>query len=149
MEKYELPKSLINLIQLGIWPSSKKDAHKQNLKPILGKDAACKLSKDNDRIYLEGPPFITIEEEAISNRFWYDELTNVGEIDYKKAVIIGDFGIGSDSAIILYYGNTHKPSIMYLKWSFKANNIHHSWVETHSCFDDFAIEVGLIKKNRT
>ena len=104
--------------------------------------AAWKLSPENDRIVLMYPPFRTVQDDIdAGNQFWDRDLTNVGEIDYANAVIVADFGIGSDSPIILYYGKREQPIIMYLKWSGNGDAISHSWVGTHESFDQFAADV--------
>ena len=93
------------------------------------------------------PPFHPIADEIEQgNEFWVQYLTNYGEIDYSKAVIIADFGIGTDSPIILYYDDSEAPKIMYLKWSFSGSEIRHSWVCTHNSFEEFAIDTGLLDK---
>ncbi len=75
------------------------------------------------------------------------DLTNVGQIDYERALIIADFGMGSDSPIILYYETTSEPVVMYLKWTWHGRKPSHSWKQTHSSFEDFAADVGLIESN--
>ena len=94
------------------------------------------------------PPFHTIADEVNhGNTFWVRDLTNYGEIDYSKAVIIADFGIGTDSPIILYYDDdSESPRVMYLKWSGSGSDICHSWVCTHSSFEEFANDTGLLDK---
>ena len=71
------------------------------------------------------------------------ELGGSAVIDYDKALIIADFGLGSDSPIILYYDSLDSPTVMYLRWSGNGQHIRHQWVETHATFDDFASAVGL------
>ena len=110
----------------------------------LGKEAAHKVSPEDDRIYLFRPPFYTVDENAKSNpNFWLKSLTNVGEIDYERSVEIADFGLGSDSSIILNYEVSMEPRVMYLKWSFENGIESNSWVCTHETFEHFARDVGL------
>jgi hypothetical protein len=91
------------------------------------------------------PPFHTIADEvAGGNLFRFKGVTNPDEIDYNRAVIIADFGMGSDSPIILYYSDMDNPVVMYLRWSGNGPNIKQSWVRTHDSFDDFARAIGLI-----
>jgi hypothetical protein len=118
----------------------------QELKPILGKDAAPKLSSHDDRIVLMPPPFHTIGDEVRGgNHFWKTGVTDPKEIDYDKALIIADFGMGSDSPIVLYYEPKDSARVMYLRWIGNGQDIRHEWVETHRSFDDFAVAVGLSK----
>ena len=92
------------------------------------------------------PPFHTIQDEvADGNDFWTTGLSNAGEIDYRKALIIADFGPGSDSPIILYY-RAQAPVVIYLKWIIIDGIVQHSWVQTHASFDAFATDVGLTER---
>lgn len=138
----KLPASLCKLIESGVWPIDSTNS--QELEPLLGKEAAQKLSAQDDRIVLMAPPFHTIADEVQGgNDFWTSGLTNADEIDYEKAVILADFGLGSDSPIILYYRTPSNPSVMYLRWIGNGENIRHQWIETHASFNDFARDVGL------
>jgi hypothetical protein len=145
----KIPEALCRLIESGVWPNAEtpwQQISLQNIYPVLGREAAHALSPDDDRIVMMKPPFHTIADEvAGGNKFWVADLTNVDEIDYGKAVIIADFGMGSDSAIILYYSDTDSPVVMCLRWSNDGNNIQHKWIQTHKSFEDFAVAVGLGK----
>ena len=139
---YKLPLLLNELIELGVWPTGNPNG--QELKPLLGKEAARQLSPEDDRIVLMTPPFHTIGDELRGgNYFWQSGVSNPNEIDYDKALIVADFGLGSDSPIILYFDPMDAPRIMYLRWSGNGPNIRHQWVETHTTFDKFATAVGL------
>ena len=62
----------------------------------------------------------------------------------RKPFAIADFGIGSDSPIILYYQEP-EPCVMYLRWSGDgATLVKHTWIRTHPSFAAFAQAVGLI-----
>lgn len=90
-------------------------------------------------------PFDTIADEVKSgNTFWTVGVSNPSQIDYSLALIIADFGIGSDSPIILYYAAPQSPSVMFLQWSGGGDTeIRHNWVETHKSFEDFANAIGI------
>lgn len=139
-----LPSLLTEMVNSGVWPTGNPNL--QELKPILGKEAAHKLSSQDDRIVLMPPPFHTIGDEVRGgNRFWETGVTNPKQIDYDKALIIADFGMGSDSPIVLYYEPKKSARVMYLRWIGNGQNIRHEWTETHRTFDDFAVAVGLSK----
>jgi hypothetical protein len=142
MHNHEIPAGLSNLIKSGVWPD--ESSNLQEFNPLLGEQAAHALSPDDDRIVLMPPPFHTIADEVRGgNDFWRSGVTNPDEIDHERAVIIADFGLGSDSPIILYYHTADSPSVMYLRWIGDGEHIRHQWVETHASFDDFAAAVGL------
>jgi hypothetical protein len=149
VQRFRIPDLLNKLISEGVWPNEKWSTaqfHRQEIDPIIGKEGTQKVSPDNDKIILMPSPFHTIADEVNpSNLFWV-HLTNYGEIDYSKAVIIADFGLGSDSPIILYYDDSESAKVMYLKWSFSGSGIQHSWVCTHSSFEEFANDTGLLDR---
>ena len=138
---FKIPSDLCKLIEKGKWPSTIEE---QNLEPIIGKSEAEKISPNDTEMVLMVPPFHTIADELEDgNDWWKWGLKNVGEIEYEKAVIIGDFGAGSDSPIILYYSDEKEPKVMYLKWEGNGGDIKHSWVCTHESFKEFVIDVAL------
>jgi hypothetical protein len=142
---FEIPSELKMLIEQGEWPQTNSNPYDQELNPIIGAEVTKRIWPDEDKIILMPPPFHTIKDEVDhGNTFWTEFLTNVGEIDYSKALIIADFGAGTDSPIILYYAD-EDPSIMYLRWSFGSQGpLKHSWICTHKSFNEFARSVGLI-----
>jgi hypothetical protein len=151
VHELKIPAALCRLIEAGVWPNADtpwQEINRQSFHPILGAEAAHSLSPDDDRIVMMKPPFHTIADEvAGGNDFWVSGLTNASEIDYDKAVIIADFGMGSDSPIILYYGDVDLPVVMYLRWigNGNGNDIRHEWIQTHASFEEFAESVGFIE----
>lgn len=141
--KLPIPVLLSNLIASGVWtPPGSRDGEWR----ALGKAAARKLSPDDDQLVLVPPPFLTIADNvAEGNSWWMTDLTNVGEIDYYKALIIADFGMGSDSPIVLYYKSPVNPVVMYLQWTWKNQRSIHRWKQTHSSFLEFALDIGLVE----
>jgi hypothetical protein len=137
-----LPSLLVELIGSGAW--TRPDGSLADGRD-LGKKAARVLSPYDDELILLTPPFHTIADEVEwGNQWWIEGLNNVGEIDYEKALIIADFGAGSDSPIILYYGAGGEPVVMYLKWTRDDQGLTHAWEETHPSFREFAMAVGLV-----
>jgi len=145
VDNLQLPTELVELIQSGTWADG-----------LTTKDVASNAWPGEREIVLMPPPFHTIDNEVqAGNRFWQDEeysyLTNIGEIDYKMAVIIADFGLGSDSPVILYYSDSRDPVVMYLrhesrrKWKgLRPEKVRkHTWVKTHSDFAEFAADLGV------
>jgi hypothetical protein len=56
--------------------------------------------------------------------------------------MIGDFGLGSDSAIALDYREA-EPSVIYLRWSFVEGRKRTDWVRCAATFADFVAALGL------
>ena len=139
----ELPKSLRTLIESGKW--SEEEFVDSNL-VILGDKAAQKLNREENEIWLLPPPFQKISTLVKKGeKFWTEVLTNYGEIDYDRSLVIADFGPGSDSPIILYYETSGIPSVHYLHWESSETTCTHKWIKTHGTFDKFATDLGLIK----
>ncbi|WP_078120104.1 hypothetical protein [Thiosocius teredinicola] len=137
-----LPPLLIELADAGVWPSF---GSRRSNATDLGREKARLLSSTDDSLVLMPAPFHTIADEvAEGNEFWVGALSNVGEIDYAKAVIIADFGPGSDSVVVLYYGEGSEPDIRYLKWEGEGNRLRHAWIRTHRSFEAFAQTLGLV-----
>jgi len=53
-------------------------------------------------IWLDPPPFHTVERDNLE---WFEQFREPGQIDFAKAVIIGDFGPGSDAPIVIDFSN--------------------------------------------
>ncbi len=137
-----LPEAIEALIADAVW--SPADTPQGFLKN-LGEACAKKISPDDDQLILMAPPFHTIQDEVDGgNEWWVSGLTNPTEIDYSQAVIIADFGAGSDSPIILHYQHEQEPVVMYLKWTYHDQDVKHSWVKSHESFEQFACEMGLL-----
>lgn len=142
---FDILSELKMLIEQGEWPQAGSNRFDQETNPIVGTEVTKRIWPNEEKIILTPPPFHTIKDEVDhGNTFWTEFLTNVGEIDYSIALIIADFGAGTDSPIILYYDDDD-PSIMYLKWSGGGQfPLKHSWICTHNSFNEFARDVGLI-----
>ena len=137
----KLPKLLIQLIEEGVWPGEGEEPNKQEFDPIVKEDKVKLISDIDTKIVLMPPPFWTITEEQ--NPFYTEDITCFGQIDYDKAICIADFGLGSDSPIILYYQEQIEPVVMYLKWQFEGSDAMQEWVQTHSSFEEFASTIGI------
>jgi len=53
-------------------------------------------------IWLDPPPFHTVERDNLE---WFEQFREPGQIDFAQAVIIGDFGPGSDAPIVVDFSN--------------------------------------------
>ena len=77
-------------------------------------------------------------------------MASIHEIDPALAVVIGDFGLGSDSPIILDYRNDRlSPCVLRLLWSRDMEKPRFSdnhWVKIASTFEELAGFLGLDKE---
>ena len=128
-----IPSALANLIEIGAWPTI-ESANSQNLRPLATPEALHRLAPGESSLFLDAPPFSTLAcEVAASPQFW-KEHGALKEIDPELALVIGDFGSGSDTPIVLDYRRDPEPSVKRLAWSSEGNY----WVEVAPTFEAFA-----------
>jgi hypothetical protein len=53
-------------------------------------------------IWLDASPFHTVDRDNLE---WFEQFREPDQIDFAKAVIIGDFGPGSDAPIVIDFSN--------------------------------------------
>lgn len=134
-----IPPGLSRLIEAGVWPSVDR-ALAQSLHPVVAPQDVGRLAIDEESLFLDPPPFSTLADEVATNPHFWLEHGALGEIDPDRALIIGDFGSGSDAAIVLDYRRSHdEPAVLRLAWGSEGNH----WVEISPTFESFARVLGL------
>ena len=137
-----VPLLLDELLIAGRWPRDEKEANAQNIKPLASQERVMALAPEEQWLFLYSPPFYTVRQRSVCNRFWtWDKATPHG-IDFDLALDIGDFGIGSDAPILLdYRENATNPRVIRLRWSpFGKTN---EWVIMAPNFTSFVASLGL------
>lgn len=142
-----LPKRLIDLVESGLWPQTADEALRQNLRSLVSKERIQLFAPQEDRIYLLSPPFHTVAKRMSGKggNFWskYGALEGIAP---DLSVVIADFGIGSDSPILLdYRKDPDSPTVIRLLWRKPASNI---WVRCAETFDEFADMLQLERTHR-
>jgi hypothetical protein len=142
---FPLPDGLARLLATGVWPSAAGPSKvAQERHPIISADRVAEFAAEQTLICLQPPPFPTIAEERAkggSGKFW-ERHGALHQIDPKRALIIGDFGFGSDSPIVLDYArNRYCPPVLRLRWGAQAQG--NEWVQGAGDFDEFAKMLGL------
>ena len=124
----KIPKELIRLIDSGWWPTM------DNVQALVPPEKVKRISQIDDKIYFFPPPFRIVAENVKDNpSFWESPIAATHEIDIDKAIDIGDFGLGSDSPILLDYRRSNvEPSVIFLKYG-ETNH----WHQCASTFKDF------------
>lgn len=145
MPEFTLPEALTRLLQAGIGPSvNGPSIVQQDLHPIVSRERVRRIAAGERRICLYPPPFGTIAEtRAVEGAGGFlEKFGALDQIDPERTLIIGDFGIGADSLIVLDYScNPSNPPVLRLRWgSFGKGN---SWVVSARDFDEFAEVLGL------
>jgi hypothetical protein len=141
-----LPPLLSKLIAVGVWPSDGKAERGQYKRPLASHERVRAFAPEEKEIHLFAPPFHTIADEIASasvvvlNEFW-KRFGALDEIIADKALILGDFGLGSDAPIVLNYAvNAVDPPVILLRW---LPNKQTQWVQVVRSFDEFASMLGL------
>ena len=115
----------------------------QQLHPSIPADRVRRFAAEESVICLQPPPFPTIAQERATSGagdFW-QRFGALEQIVPEKALIIGDFGIGSDSPVILDFAFTaSSPRVLRLRWGLDGPN---EWVQGARDFDEFAQMLGL------
>ena len=139
-----LPNRLVALIDSGLWPLTKEEEMHQNIHSLVSSERIHLFAPEEDRIYFVRPPFHTIAELAISNAKFWSKWGALEEISPELSLDVGDFGLGSDSAIVLdYRQDRNNPSLIRLKWQKAQPN---TWVRCAENFDQFADMLSLDHK---
>jgi hypothetical protein len=145
--RYAIPTIICDLIASGIWPKDAKSAMAQNLQPLVSRERLRRFAPDEDHLYLYAPPFRTIADEVASSspvvaeRFW-KALGALGQIIPEKALILGDFGQGSDAPIILDYSrDSLDPPVFRLRYSAGGRT---DWVQAAANLAEFSAILGFI-----
>lgn len=146
--RLKLPDYLQHLIESDVWPPS-------NVKDVVKSEKFKVLIPEESDLYLSKPPFHTVFEEIQSNDAFWNKYVNLEKIDTKAALIIGDFGLGSDAPIILdYKENKTDPKVLRLVWTVKKRTLFERlfsskykvgtyWKEITPTFKDFYEKLGL------
>ena len=136
-----IPNELVALIEAGRWPRTSDETNRQNLRPPkISTERVQRIAPDESFIFLYSPPFGTGESLiADGDQYWGapDQSNPPGDIVFDRSVIVGDFGLGSDTAIALdYRDTTESPSVIRLRWS--SDGRHNRWVLAAPSFQQFA-----------
>jgi hypothetical protein len=139
-ESLPLPKLLADLIESGVWPRNGEEHRAQEIHPLVAPLSVQRIAPEDDQIIFKAPPFHTLAAMA---RNWpaYSQVScALAQIDPERALVIGDFGLGSGSFIILDYRvNRSDPSVLRLCWNDWKGN---SWVPCAASFPEFIEIVG-------
>ncbi len=103
MKKSELkiPNAILTLAEKGIWPNEQLSSYQEGCNFIEDEVLVQKIAPDEKYIFfhtLSG--FRTMADEIMFDEELWHEIGALNHIDVNKCLVIGDFGLGSDSPII-------------------------------------------------
>jgi len=137
----KIPKSLVSLIDAGVWPKSELESSRQHLNRIVPDVFVRKFAPEECMLYLYPPPFYTIASMVMHRSALTSRQCAVSDIDPELAVVIGDFGIGSDTVLALDYRNIgSEPEVIRLVWRLPAQE--NCWVPVAESFTTFWLQIG-------
>lgn len=138
----QLPPTLIDLIASDRWPRVSL-----NFKAAIDPVRVRSLFPEEDDIYFHAPPFRTPARMIRGGHdFWTWPFAAPSELDAERALPIGDFGLGSDSPIVLDYQNDARaPCVRYLRIRVNAatRTTDNHWITVAPSFDEFAAALQL------
>ena len=142
---FDLPPELTRLIAEGVWPSlAGPSMNMQQLHPTIPADQVRRFADDESLICLQPPPFPTIAQVRAgggAGDFW-ERFGALDQIVPERAVVIGDFGIGSDSPVVLDFArDASNPPVLRLRWGPRGQG--NEWVQGARDFDEFSAMLGL------
>src|SRR6516225_4962415 len=101
-----LPEGLSRLLSSGVWPSAAGPSMTtQQFQPLVAPQNVKRFADDESLICLQPPPFYTVanyRDGDGSGDFW-QKFGALDQIVPELALVIGDFGLGSDSVVVLDY----------------------------------------------
>jgi hypothetical protein len=149
-----IPQRILDLVEAGKWPRTVSEANKQNLKSLVSSQRIKQFAPEEDQIFLYPPSsFRTVAREvSVGNAGFWSKFGALHEISPQRALIIGDFGLGSDTAIVLDYRESNgQPSVLRLKWgnydgqAFDGSRNH--WVQCAKSVEEFIDILDLDSMN--
>ena len=112
------PPLLARLMSRGLWPSTSEAQSRQNIEPLVAPEVVGRFAAGEAQLFLYREPFLSVAAHLSNgDTFWTSQCAAPADLDHKLAIPIGDFGLGSDSPIVLdYRQGSPAPRVMRLRW---------------------------------
>jgi hypothetical protein len=135
-----VPQLLESLVACGRWPGTGEEARRQNLTSLVSLERVRSFAPEEERVFLHAPPFHTVAERVRRGEdFWNWATSRPEGLDQDQALVLGDFGLGSDAPIVLDF-RTPPPRVLRLRWAARCDN---RWVEVAPSFERFVELLGI------
>jgi len=140
MPEYDLPQEIVELVEARIWPRTEEEYAAQELNPKIDQELVQNIAPLFSVICFDLLPLQSIQELIDEgDDSW--QVPSLNKVDFRKTIVIGDFGSGSDTVIALNYeNNPEEPSVIRMDWYNEDNpNLHDRvrWVKISSSFLEF------------
>jgi hypothetical protein len=140
-----IPDALLSVIESGRWPRTSQEAMRQNLELRVPVERIRRFAPEEEWLCLFAPPFgrpSDVFSKLVDFHGVPDSESPPGDIDYDRAVVIADFGLGSDAPIVLdYRQGLDCPSVIRYRWSERGER--NRWVYVATSFSQFVEMLGL------
>lgn len=135
-----IPQSLVSLIESGRWPRNSEEGLRQNRELRVPIKRVHRFAPEENWLFLCPPPFgkpADMFSKVVDFHGEADAISPPGDIDYERAVVIADFGLGSDAPIALDYRQSlEAPSVIRYRWSERGER--NRWIYVAPSFSQFA-----------
>ena len=140
-----LPPLLDILLAEGRWPRTDQEQLAQSLRPYVSPERVRAVVPDEQgSLYLYKPPFAPVGRRTDPQDFFNWPSSDPAGIDYDLAIMIGDFGLGSDAPIALDYRNDlANPRVMRLRYNPDSPPLVGKWIVMTPDFPSFVSALGL------
>jgi hypothetical protein len=141
----QIPSLLEDLVAAGRWPRTAQEQLAQILQPLVSPDRVKRLAPDERGIiYLAAPPFRAAGRRADPKDFYNWPSSDPGGIDLDRAIVLGDFGIGSDAPIALdYREDAANPRVLRLRYNEDCPPLIGRWVLLSPDLASFVAALGV------
>jgi hypothetical protein len=141
----KIPPLLEELVAAGRWPRDADEQLAQVVRPLVSPERVRRLAPDEQGvIYLYTPPFRAAGRRNDPKDFYNWPSSDPAGIDLDRAILIGDFGLGSDSPIALdYRADPANPRVIRLRYNEDSPPLVGKWVTLTPDFPSFVEALGL------
>lgn len=124
----------------GLWPATEDFAKASPIAP----ERVRRFAGGESQIFLHTSFWRIADENQGKYTVFWEKFGALHEISQEQAIVIGDFGPGSDAPIILDCRNgCDNPPVLYLRWIINQGKKRTSWIVGADTFDAFVAMLGL------
>lgn len=132
------------MIEAGTWPGTRAAVMAQSEFPIVPNDVVSAVIPGEERIYFFSPPFLTAQQASEGGEEYPIGPDDTSIPDLGQLLVIGDFGLGSESSLLLDYSQPDsKPRVARLVSFAVPDGYDNQYSILAESFAEFCQLVGL------
>lgn len=121
------------------WPGRGTRIEEQHLAALVPPALVQRFAPEEHQIFLFPPPFVTVADDARRNPVYWRTYGALEQLQHPKdAVLIADFGIGSETLIVVDL-HTDPARVLRLVWGSDVSR----WVEIAPSVETFLPLLGF------